>query len=361
MGIKNDKTKIMNKFLSEIYEQSEALEHTLNFYTGSEGESLLKSIKEVFDANGYEQIVFTGMGSSFFTSYASMVLFNQLKLYSFATNASELLHYNNSLLEKKTILVCSSQSGESFEIKELSKVIPDSAYCIGITNEPESTLAGDAKIALFTKAGKEEMTSTKTYVSTLLVSYILGMYLSENWNQVKVDNIKKLINRFSSTLTYCENWLDTALGFLGELPALQINARGPAFATAQQSALMFKEAVKVAASGNLGGEFRHGPMEMVQQGFKSIMYAPKGKTFMQNIKMAEDIARFEGKVLLITNDKNFNPQSDNILKYYVEEEDEYLFAIQSIIPVQLFIDAYAKQRGFEAGSFSRGAKITVSE
>jgi len=351
---------MMNKFLQEIFEQPAALERTLNYYISSEGNDILNKIKQVIDKNNFEQIIFSGMGSSYFTSYAAMVLFNSLHIHSFYTNASELLHYNYNLLNKKTILICSSQSGESFEIKELSKIKPSSTYCIGITNEEKSTLSKNSKIILLTRAGKEEMTSTKTYVSTLLVSYILGMYLSENWNQNKIEHIKKLIDNFSSTLNTCENWASDAITFLGDLPALQINARGPVFSTARQSALMFKEAVKVAASGNLGGEFRHGPMEMVQEGFKSIMFAPKGKTFTQNVKMAEDIASFGGKVLLITNEK-MNMSHKNIMQFYVEEQDEYLFSIQSIIPIQIFIDSYAKLQGFEAGSFSRGAKVTVIE
>jgi len=360
VGYENDKIEIMNKFLAEIYEQPAALQRTLDFYSTTEGERLLKIVKDVVGENSFEQIIFVGMGSSFFTSNAAMVLFNQLQIPSFATNASELLHYNYALLEKRTLLICYSQSGESFEITELLKRCTPTVYCVGITNEPDSTLANNAKVVLLTKAGKEEMTSTKTYVSTLLVSYILGMYLAGTWNDEKKNKIGKLIDNFSATVNFCKTWVDDALSFFGELPALQIIARGAVYATAQQSALMFKEAVKVAASGNLGGEFRHGPMEMVKEGFKSIMFIPRGKTFAQNIKMAEDIAGFGGKVLLIANEK-INFSSPNIMQVYINEQDEYLFAIQSIIPVQIFIDSYAKQRGFEAGSFSRGAKVTVTE
>ena len=360
MGYENDKIEIMNKFLAEIYEQPAALQRTLDFYSTSEGERLLKIVKDVVDKNSFEQIIFVGMGSSFFTSNAAMVLFNQLQIPSFATNASELLHYNYALLTKKTLLICSSQSGESFEITELLKRCTPTVFCVGITNETDSTLARNSEVALFTKAGKEEMTSTKTYVSTLLASYILGMYLAGRWNEKSKEKVKNLIDSFSLTLEFCKTWVNDALSFFGDLPALQIIARGAVFATAQQSALMFKEAVKVAASGNLGGEFRHGPMEMVKDGFKSIMFTPGGKTFAQNLKMAEDIAGFGGKVLLITN-KKINLSNSNIMQVYIDEQDEYLFAIQSIIPVQIFIDSFAKQRGFEAGSFSRGAKVTVTE
>ena len=76
--------------------------------------------------------------------------------------------------------------------------------------------------------------------------------------------------------------------------------------------------------------------------------------------MAEDIASFGGKVWLITNVR-VDVESKSILPFFIDEPDEFLFSVQSIVPVQLFVDAYAKSKNFEAGSFSRGAKVTIIE
>ena len=349
-----------NKFLKEIFEQPEAIESALNFYTSSEGEDLLKRVKKIIKNNKIEQIIFTGMGSSYFISYAAVNLFNDLKIHSFVINASELLHYNSSLLNSNTLLICISQSGESYEIKEILKNLPKEVRCVGIVNEEKSSLVNNADVALFCKGGREEMTSTKTYVLTALVAYVLGWYLSGNWNEKKVNDIKRLINNFKILLSGYGGDIDTSIAFLSNISTLQIIARGPAFAAASQSALMFKEALKIPATGILGGEFRHGPMEMVSKGFKAILFAAQGKTFTQSIKMARDIVDFGGKVLLITNEKNITPEK-NIMPVYINEHDEYLFAIQSIVPIQLFIDSYAKAKGFEAGNFQRGSKITMIE
>jgi glucosamine--fructose-6-phosphate aminotransferase (isomerizing) len=197
-------------------------------------------------------------------------------------------------------------------------------------------------------------------VATSLVSFILGWYISGSWKEEEFNKINRLISNSRTVLDNYKPWVNDILSFLGEIQTIQIIARGPAFSTASQSALMFKEALRIPASGILGGEFRHGPMEMVLNGFKAILFAAKGKTFRQSIKMAEDISAFGGKVLLITNEK-LQFTNERIMQIYVPEPDEYLFSIQSIIPVQLIIDSYAKSKGFEAGSFSRGAKVTEVE
>jgi glutamine---fructose-6-phosphate transaminase (isomerizing) len=350
----------MNKFLEEISEQPDALDRTLQYYINSDGRELLDELKDIITTERFEQILFTGMGSSYFTSYAASCLFNSLGIRSYSINSSELLHYNLCLLTRKTLLVSFSQSGESFEARELLKLLPSNVYCIGITNEAESTLARNANIAMLTMAGKEEMTSTKTYVVATLVAFILGWHLSGCWNNEKINMVKRLTGNFKTSLTDYHLWLDDILAFLGDFQTIQIIARGPSFSTASQSALMFKEATRIAATGILGGEFRHGPMEMVTEGFKSILFAPDGKTFVQSIKMAEDIIAFGGKVLVITN-KKIRLSNENFMQLFIDEPDEYLFSIQSIIPLQLFIDSYAKSRGFEAGSFSRGSKVTTIE
>lgn len=350
----------MKKFLDEILEQPAAIENTLNYYATVPGKKSLESVKNAINNNKFDQIIFTGMGSSYFVSHAASSLFNELKINSFVLNTSELLHYNLQLFERKTLLVCLSQSGESFEIQEILKKLPSDTFCVGIVNEDDSTLAKKADVALLCKGGREEMTSTKTYVVTSLVSFILAWSLAGIWNDDKINMIKRLAGNIRKTLNNYTSWMQEALAFLEDVQTIQVIARGPAFSTASQTALMFKEAIKIQATGILGGEFRHGPMEMVSEGFKAILFAAGGKTFGQSLKMADDIAGYGGKVLLITNEK-LPLSNKNIFQICIDEPDEYLFSVTSVVPLQLFIDSYAKSKGFEAGSFSRGAKVTGIE
>jgi glucosamine--fructose-6-phosphate aminotransferase (isomerizing) len=360
LGIKNGESDKMNKFLSEIICQPKSLEVTLDYYSSTEGEKRLKKIQELFHKENFQQIIFTGMGSSFFTSYAAACLFNSVGIHSFVVNTSELLYYHFALVTEKTLIVCISQSGESFEVVKLLKKLPANIFCIGVTNEEKSTLSMTAKVSLLSKAGREEMTSTKTYTSISLVTFILGWYLTGKWGQGKISQVKKLITGFGELLTGHENLVKDIFDFLGDIKFLQFIGRGPSYSTVLQSELMFKEAAKVAAAGTLGGEFRHGPMEMVKPGFKSILFAAEGKTYNQSIKMAGDIAKYNGKVLIITN-KDPKISDSNINAILINQPDEYLYSIQSIIPVQLIVNHLALVKGFEPGNFVNGGKVTLME
>ncbi len=350
----------MNLFLNEILEQPGAIESLAGFYGSDAGLSLLTETKKLISDTSPRRIILTGMGSSFFVADAAAALFNSLRMPSFAMNTSELLHYNLSLLDQSTLLICISQSGESYEIRELLAHLDEKVHCIGIVNDEGSFLARKASIVLPCKAGPEKMTSTKTYVATSLVSFILGWHLDGVWTERRVKQVMNLRGGFKALLDNCAAATGQILTFLGDISTIQIIGRGPSYSTACQSALMFKEALHIPATGILGGEFRHGPMEMVAEGFKSLLFAPKGNTFSQSVRMAEDIARFGGKVLLITGGE-YRGKNPDVRPVFISNQDEFLFSVQAIVPVQLFVDTYAKAKGFEAGSFSRGGKVTNIE
>jgi len=65
-------------------------------------------------------------------------------------------------------------------------------------------------------------------------------------------------------------------------------------------------------------------------------------------------------VIIITNgDLNFS--EPNVHVFRISVEDEYLFAIGSIIPLQIIVNFRAIDLGLKPGFFIRGAKITTIE
>ena len=350
----------MNKFLQEIYEQPKALRDTLDFYLHGEGSESIAALSEIWKNKKFTEIVFTGMGSSFFASQAASCLLGKYGVKSHVINAGELLHYHDTTIDENTLLVCVSQSGESYEIVKLLETIPSNVYCIGISNEEDSTLGKKADKCFISRAGKEEMTSTKTFVSTLLTMSIFALTIAEEWNKEMEDELERAIQVVELLLKTKDDWLQSAKKVLEDAEFIQIIGRGPSYSSVLQGALMFMEGARNPAAGIFGGEFRHGPMEMVKKGFRAIMFAPLGKTYGQSIRMAEDIAKFGGNVVLITNDKR---ESDNpgIFPIQIPYKEEYFFDIPAIIPLQFIVNQCALEKGIEPGNFTRGAKVTTIE
>ena len=168
----------MNQFIKEIQEQPEMLERTLGYYHSREGKERLDAVCTLWTTGDYDKIVLTGMGSSYFVSQAAAIMMTAYNIPAFAINAGELLHFQSSVLTERTLLVAISQSGESYEVIELLKQLGERHHSrltvVGVTNESGSSLAAMATLSLLCKAGREEMTSTKTFITTYLVVYLLA-------------------------------------------------------------------------------------------------------------------------------------------------------------------------------------------
>lgn len=350
----------MDEYLNEIIEQPKALFDALKYYQEEEGKEILSKISKQYNRANFNCIVFTGMGSSYFVAFLASSLLSIGDIPSYAINASELLHYQSSMLDEKTLLICISQSGESFEIVELLEKISEDITCWGITNSSSSSLAEMASNVLLLNAGSEKMASTKTYVCSILVCLILDWVLLNQWNNSKIKEVNSIINYVDKMLNYEREWGKSISDFLGEINSLEIIGRGPSYVSALQASLMFKEVAKISTEGILGGEFRHGPMEIVKEGFKSVLFAPEGKSYKQCISMTKDIIKFGGQVILITN-KEVSFKSQNVFEIKLPRCNEYLFPIPSITPLQLAVDQWAKERGIKPGVFTKCEKVTKIE
>jgi glucosamine--fructose-6-phosphate aminotransferase (isomerizing) len=349
-----------NKFLNEILEQPQALEDTLNYYLYGEGQAELEKVSSIWNQGKINELIFTGMGSSYFAPHTACCVLSQTGINSHNINAGELLHYHLPVLGENTLIVCISQSGESYEVVKILEKISNGRTIIGITNEEKSTLGKKSTITLLSKAGREEMTSSKTYVSTLLVLSVFTTLLTKKWKSGAMPDFDSAIESVGKLLAESGKWLAPAMNFLGNPPFIQIIGRGPSYSSVLQGALMFMEAAGKPAAGIFGGEFRHGPMEMIKTGFRAIILAPIGATYGQGIKLAEDITRLGGKVILITNgDTAFDNQ--DIFPVHIPCQDEFLFPIPAIVPIQLIVNQLAVETGKRPGNFIAGAKVTITE
>ncbi len=338
----------MNAFLQEIYGQPAALRDTAAFLPGS---GALEEATRLWRTGRYTRILLTGMGSSDFIASAGALMLSEAGLPATFLNAGEWLHYGPAQAEN-ALTVCISQSGESYEIVQL---LPRLQTVVAICNTPDSTLARRADCLLLTRAGKEEMTSTKTFITSwqamlLLCEALTGRQFSYDWGAL------------AETLQQgLQTDIRPALALVGDAPFLQMVGRGPVMAAVSQSALMWMEAAHIPASAMNGGNFRHGPLEMVRRGLTVLLFThSRSRTHSQSLRLAQDVLQFGGKVILLS-DTPALPPREHLVQLCIPCPCEELSPITTVLPVQLLVNAWAEAQGLTPGDFSHGAKVTVSE
>ena len=121
---------------------------------------------------------------------------------------------------------------------------------------------------------------------------------------------------------------------------------------------MFNETAKAPAIGMPVATFRHGPVEIVDPGFRGLIFAPRGCTCDLNVALAQDLTRFGGHVRVI------GPQKVDALGLEwcsTPSVPEMLAPLFEIVPLQVAALRLAQLKGIEVGSFRHTTQVTRDE
>jgi glucosamine--fructose-6-phosphate aminotransferase (isomerizing) len=348
----------MTRFFSEIYSQPDVIART--------AEAALPQLNALaplllrLRQGDFRRILFTGMGSSFFVLYPSLRrLAGLATIDAQAVEAAELLHYRQAMLTPKTLLIIVSQSGRSAEIPGLLELARNSqSVVLGVTNTPGSILAQGSHHVLTMQAGEEATVSTKTYTCTLALLHLLTTALLGQDTAAEARQIVSLAGDIRARL---DDWRDQMSGLAErwkETPFIEYLGRGHSMASVSTAALISKESIKLPTEGQNAGQFRHGPIELVDARFTGVLFWGEAATHPQNFELARDIIRYGGQLAQIGQAASELPGVESIL---IPACAPALLPLPEIIPVQLFCGEMSIRRGYAAGQFRYIGKVTVNE
>jgi glucosamine--fructose-6-phosphate aminotransferase (isomerizing) len=342
--------------LDEINEQPDALHRTLD-NIGSDLEAVTRWITRP-PLDKIRRVVLTGMGSSFYAVYPALIYLVERGMVAVGMETAELLHHYMPLLDDHTLLIAISQSGFSVEMMRLIDEVGTRVPVFGITNTSTSPLAQQSDITFFLNAGAEETVTTKTYTCTLAALHMLARALTGMPLETTTSALRRTADAIGTALP---GWRDQAGELAAQLKAshfLTFLGRGPSRASAMTGALVTKETAKIPTEGMIGGQFRHGPIEVISPETTTIIFTGISRTRHLDLSLAAALARLEGKVVSVGNS---DQQVQDTLTVNVPASDEWRNPIAEIVPIQLLAARLAEQRGLEIGKFKYGGKITTTE
>ncbi len=346
-----------NPYLEEILEQPAAVHRAVDGYPSACRE--LDHVVTRARDGSFRHIVLTGMGSSLYSSYPLWLALCQAGIPATMWDASELAHHGGAALTG-TLLIAVSQSGETVELRRLAELDRRPSAIISITNGMQNSLTSWADVGLDTCAGSEGTVSTKTFAAGVAVLYLLGCQLMGRDLPAAQRDVRQAAEQARIFLADGEQRMQRAIPLLEDSDALAFIGRGPSLATVMTGALITSEASKVFTVGLTGGQFRHGPLELAREGFKALIFAGLEPTAELNWRLAGDIARFGGTVVVIDSGSSA-PAMSGIERVVIEGSQPMLLPINEMLPVQLLTIALARQKGIEPGAFERGSKVTSHE
>jgi len=346
-----------SRLLQDISNQEQSLARVLAHQSGKGHAALTKSASLLQNA---KKIVVTGIGASL---HAAFPLHYELAAHGFDSvivESGELLHYQERLCSGAVVVVI-SRSGESVEIvKLLSRVKEISQYTIGVTNEPESTLAKGASVALTVGSLPDEMVAIQSYTGTVAALMLLAAAVTGDFDKTHGE-MTALLPQVSLLIAANHDRIEDWDDFFKTGSPIYLLGRGPSYASALEGALLFSETAKEPSVGIASGSFRHGPVEIVDASFRAIVFAPQGKTRDLNLGLAEDLMKFGAKVRIVGPVGPLSHGGPALPFIDVPEVSEKLSPLLDIIPVQLAALRLAHRKNLVIGKFRYAPQVTRNE
>jgi glucosamine--fructose-6-phosphate aminotransferase (isomerizing) len=345
-------------YLAEIAEQPGILDRLGAAFDATWGAALAQ-VRADLGAGRFDRVILTGMGGSLHGAHpAHLALSRALPLPVLLWESGELTQQAPDSVTARTLLIAISQSGESGEVRRLTEAATRPACVISITNGADNALARWADIAVATHAGPERTASTKTYTAGLAASHLVVAHLTGR-AQGAAEDIRALSRTLADLLTRLPADAEAAARHLGHDTPLTMIGRGDSFASAAMAALLTEEAAKLPCEGLTGGQFRHGPLELVRDGFRAVVYLGEGTARPLTEALVDRIAALGGRVVAIGT--NPGPGSDAVLTIPLPDVPPRLLPVLEILPVQVLVIPLAIARGFEPAAFLNAQKITTGE
>ena len=288
----------------------------------------------------------TGMGASFHAAWIGSFYLNYLGIAAAAYESADLVNYDSPVLRDSSWKVYVSQSGSSGEITPFLDCLGQNAVLLSVTNNPASELAQRARWLLPMDAGDETLIASKTYINPVAILWLLGREAAGKWDGSEFNQLLDIANRVERVLAQAKDISDRMVDMFKDCNPVIFLGHGPHGVTARQAAMVMSEWAKLPALHAGTGAFRHGFIETVQPGIGVVIFAPGGQTSASSLDLADELAGYGARVLLVENGQLRQPDES---KFSEEAVDEFLSPILDIIPIQLFADGLAKQRQIEPG------------
>jgi glucosamine--fructose-6-phosphate aminotransferase (isomerizing) len=343
--------------LENILNQPAALRAVAAHHLGQPGRDSLARAAALLLSS--KRVVISGMGASFFASLPFSYRLGSRGLSVLTVEASELLYFLDSQMDANTVVVLVSRSGESVEVvKLLSLARKKDAAMVGVVNVPESTLSKEAGQAILMGSPADELVAIQTYIATLATFALLDAAMSGELDMAKSE-LEETTDALSRWIPECVPAREAWSQFLDTGGPLYLLGRGPASASVAEGVLLMHEVAKSPAVGMTVAQFRHGPVEVVDQNFRAIVFGTQPATAQLDAALANDLVAMGGQVRWI----GPTPPDSKVIPLHPwpSKLPARFSTVAEIVPLQLLAYKKAELGGIRPGDFRYTSAITTSE
>jgi len=357
--------------LKEIFEQPRAVIDTIRGRLLEEkGDAVLGDVHlDTTFLKKIRRIHLIACGTSYHAALVGKFLIEEFCRIPVEADIGSEFRYRNPIIEEDHLLIAISQSGETADtLAALREAKRKGAMTLAICNVVESSLAREADHVLYTHAGPEiGVASTKTFVTQLVILFLLGLrmgrelgHLSSEAGKTLIEELVRVPHLMEEMLKASHEVAKIARKYLHARDFLYIG-RGINYPIALEGALKLKEISYVHAEGYPAGEMKHGPIALIDRDMPVVVLATKNEVYEKVISNIEEVRAREGKIIALASpsDREIVKKVDDVI--FIPETLPSLTPILLTLPLQLLAYYMADFKGTDVDQPRNLAKSVTVE
>lgn len=304
-----------------------------------------------------EKIIIVAAGTAYFAALPAYYLFPQLARKVVIPVISAEWEAVAPIVDEKTVVLASSQSGETLDtIRAVKDAIDKGAKIVSVVNVVDSTLTRYADNVIYIHTGPEiGVAATKTYSGLNLAINRIALHVAQKADSLSEEEllefeqaihnlpeaIEQVIRDHEIRAKELSNWLKEKRSafYLG---------RGPSLPTACEGALKMKEIAYLHAEAYPAGESKHGPIALIERDFPVIFTIPNDSTRRKMMGSVQEM-KARGAIAIGIIEEG-DEEIKQVLDHYFEIPKGYSKFLSSIlyaIPQQMLAYYTATLKGLD--------------
>ena len=356
--------------LKEIHEQPKAIRDTMTSRISMEHGVFFDDFKiSKEELESIDRIYIVACGTAYHAGLMGKASIERLAKIPVEVDIASEFRYRNPLVTEKSLVIILSQSGETADtLAALRDCKNVGARVLVVTNVVGSTMSREADHVIYTMAGPEiSVASTKAYTTQVLVMHMIAIYFSELRelrSKEELDNIKKEMLMLPEVIEEVLNIKEDVKSIAEEIKDekdLYFLGRGMDFFLALEGSLKLKEISYIHSEAYAGGELKHGPIALIEEGTKVVSILTQKNLIDKMISNVVEIKSRGAKVFGVT----FKDMAkacqvlDKVL--FIPETHEILAPIVAAVTMQLLAYYVASLKGFDIDKPRNLAKSVTVE
>ena len=347
--------------LKEIYEQPKAIADTLI--------GRLNGLNLKIKFKKFEKIVIIACGTAYNAGLVGKYAIEKWGQIPVDVELASEYRYREPSLNKKTLVIPISQSGETMDtLMALRHAKDQRAKVLSICNTNGSTIPRESDGVLYTHAGPEvAVASTKAFLTQIVASYLIGLYIAQVRGLKFSDEIRKILAELQEMPGKIERFLETRESIsklaieLKDVGSVLFLGRHVGYPVALEGALKLKELAYMHAEGFAAGELKHGPIALIEAGTPVVVVlpSPSSPIYQKMLSNAQEVQARGAMTIVIADENDLEVKAAHIIR--VPTCSVLLQPLLSILPLQVFAYEMAVVRGLDVDQPRNLAKSVTVE